>query len=259
MADALAGAVPPPFTLDSGTAISLGIAFALMPLAQGLAATFLPPATPRKHYWLFLWHAYDFLTHFIIEGSFLYHCFFSYIELAAKEGAESSRGGSNIPVLFDRPDRQYGALSSSGPMARLWAEYAKADSRWGGADLMVISVELVTVLLDGPGAVYICYLISKIANLKDPALQGQYLSRLWFVAIVVATLELVGGWYTFAPEWLSGNHSLAGDDPVYLWLYLVFFNTLWVFIPCWVLFLAYSELCKAFTETNSVTSAKKLK
>ncbi|KAJ9639615.1 hypothetical protein H2204_003685 [Knufia peltigerae] len=226
MADALAGAVPPPFTLDTGTAISLGIAFSLMPLAQGLAAAFLPATTPRKYYWLFLWHAYDFLTHFIIEGSFLYHCFFSYIELAVTEDTRLSRGGSKIPVLFDRPDRQYGALASSGPMARLWAEYAKADSRWGGADLMVISVELVTVLLDGPGAVYICYLISKIANVKDAALKGQYQSRLWFVAIVVAILELVGGWYTFAPEWLSGNHSLAGDDPVYLWLYLVFFNTL---------------------------------
>lgn len=138
---------------------------------------------------------------------------------------------------------------------------------------MVISVELVTVLLDGPGAVYICYLISKIANVKDAALQGQYQSRLWFAAIVVATLELVGGWYTFAPEWLSGNHSLAGDDPVYLWLYLVFFNTLckcsvtvpWesidsvqgVFIPCWVLYLAYSEIYKAFTGHNIVASAKK--
>jgi hypothetical protein len=246
MADTLANAVPPPFKLDTGTAISLGIAFSLMPLAQGLAAAVLPSTTPRKYYGLFLWHAYgmgltqrtypsrytdpccslDFLTHFLIEGSFLYHCFFSYVQLAVTEGSEPSRGGSQTLVLFDRPDRRYGAFYSSGPMARLWAEYAKADSRWGGADLMVISIELITVFLDGPGAVYICYLIAKIANGKEAALRGQYQARLWFVAIVVATLELVGGFYTFAPEWLSGNHSLAGDDPVYLWLYLVFFNML---------------------------------
>ncbi|KIW49866.1 hypothetical protein PV05_11507 [Exophiala xenobiotica] len=259
MADTLANAVPPPFKLDTGTVISLGIAFSLMPLAQGLAAFVLPSTTPRKYYWLFLWHAYDFLTHFLIEGSFLYHCFFSYIQLAVTEGSEPSRGGSQTLVLFDRPDRRYGAFYSSGPMARLWAEYAKADSRWGGADLMVISIELITVFLDGPGAVYICYLIAKIANGKEAALKGQHEARLWFVAIVVATLELVGGFYTFAPEWLSGNHSLAGDDPVYLWLYLVFFNMLWVFVPFWVLYVAYDEIHETFKASSSVTSANKRK
>lgn len=160
-------------------------------------------------------------------------------------------------------------------MARLWAEYAKADSRWGGADLMVISIELITVFLDGPGAVYICYLIAKIANGKEAALKGQHEARLWFVAIVVATLELVGGFYTFAPEWLSGNHSLAGDDPVYLWLYLVFFNMLCmcqsvfqqdntnnmigVFVPFWVLYVAYDEIHETFKASSSVTSANKRK
>jgi len=124
---------------------------------------------------------------------------------------------------------------------------------------MVISIELITVFLDGPGAVYICYLIAKIANGKEAALKGQYQARLWFVAIVVATLELVGGFYTFAPEWLSGNHSLAGDDPVYLWLYLVFFNMLWVFVPFWVLYAAYDEIRKTFDASSIVTSAKKTK
>jgi hypothetical protein len=49
---------PPPFTLDAGTAFSLGVAFSLMPLAQGLAAMALPSSAPRKYYYLFLWHAY---------------------------------------------------------------------------------------------------------------------------------------------------------------------------------------------------------
>lgn len=52
---------------------------------------------------------------------------------------------------------------------------------------------------------------------------------------------------TFCPEWLSGNTQLAGDDPVFLWLYLVFFNMLWVVIPFWVLYVAFTEIQDAFT------------
>ena len=51
---------------------------------------------------------------------------------------------------------------------------------------------------------------------------------------------------TFCPEWLSGNTNLAGDDPIFLWLYLVFFNVLWVFIPLWVLYVAWTEVRDAF-------------
>ena len=64
---------------------------------------------------------------------------------------------------------------------------------------------------------------------------------------------------TFAPEWLSGNTALATEDPVYLWLYLVFFNMLWVFIPFWVLFVAYTEVSKAFAVAARTAVPKKLK
>lgn len=146
-------------------------------------------------------------------------------------------------------------------MARLWSEYAKSDRRWGGADLGIISIEIVTVFLDGPGAVYICYLIAKIMNNEKTALRNQYKPRLWFAAIIVACLELVGGFYTFCPEWLSGNHALA-DGLVYVWLYLVFFNMIWVFVPLWVLWVAYTEISTAFSlegEARNEKSAKKRK
>ncbi|OAP57637.1 hypothetical protein AYL99_08375 [Fonsecaea erecta] len=249
MASAAAMAAPPPFTLDAGTAVSLAIAFALMPSAQILGAFALPKSTPRKLYFLFLWHAYDFLTHFIIEGSYLYHCFFSYKQLppqTADVSHPASWGGEPQAYLYNRPDRRYGALYSQGPMARLWQEYAKADRRWGGADLNVISLEILTVCLAGPFAMYICYLISKIANATDESVKSRNQSRLWFTAIILATGELYGGFMTFAPEWLSGSTALASDDPVYLWLYLVFFNVLWVGIPFWVLYTASQEISAAF-------------
>lgn len=259
MASSIALTTSPPFTLDRGTALSLAIAFSLMPTAQLLAAKALKPSTPRKYYLLFLWHAYDFLTHFIIEGSYLYHCFFSYMEVPVSTSRlHYPRSSEPQAYLFDRPDRRYGALYSQAPMARLWQEYAKADRRWGGADLTVISLELLTVGLAGPAAVYVCYLIAKVVNSDDQAVKARSQTRLWFVAVMLATGELYGGFMTFAPEWLSGNTALAAEDPVYLWLYLVFFNMLWVFIPFWVLYVAYQEISKTFNLAY-VQSARKAK
>ena len=262
MASAVIMAASPPFTLDAGTAFSLAVAFSLMPTAQGLAAYALDKHTPRKYYFLFLWHAYDFLTHFIVEGSYLYHCFFSYVELPVPTSDyphPASRGGQPQAYLYGRSDRRYGALYSQAPMARLWQEYAKADRRWGGADLTVISLEILTVGLAGPTAVYVCYLIAKATKAQSPSVKARCQSRLWFVATALATAELYGGFITFAPEWLSGNNALAGDDPVYLWLYLVFFNMLWVFIPFWVLYVAYQEISTTFSLAQNETSAKKTK
>ncbi|KAK5062602.1 hypothetical protein LTR84_004675 [Exophiala bonariae] len=257
MASATTMTTSPPFTLDAGTAFCLAVAFSLMPTAQALAGIALPKNISRTYYYLFLWHAYDFLTHFIIEGSFLYHTFFSYIDLPIPTSDyphPASRGGHVGPYLYGDANRRYGPIYSQAPMARLWQEYAKADRRWGGADLTVMSLELLTVGLEGPAAVYVCYLIPRVLK-SSGALKAKYQTRLWFVAVLIATGELYGGWMTFAPEWLSGNAALAGDDPVYLWLYLVFFNVLWVFIPLWVLYVAYGEFSAAFT-SQAVASKK---
>nr|KAG5701448.1 hypothetical protein BaRGS_032780 [Batillaria attramentaria] len=39
------------------------------------------------------------------------------------------------------------------------------------------------------------------------------------------------GWMTFCPEWLTGSKSLVTNNILYLWVYLFFFNMLWVVIP----------------------------
>ena len=80
-------------------------------------------------------------------------------------------------------DRLYGNAYGTSPFAKLWQEYAKADRRWGGADLTVISLELLTVFGAGPLALYICELIRR----RDSG------ARLWFWGIVLATGELYGG------------------------------------------------------------------
>ena len=59
--------------------------------------------------------------------------------------------------------------------------YARADKRWAGADLGVISLELLTVFFDGPVALYVTYLIAKKS------------SKASFWMIILATCELYGG------------------------------------------------------------------
>lgn len=256
-------ASPPPFTLDTPTVLSLALAFSFVPAAQFLAGLNLPKSTPKRYYWIFVWCFYDFLTHTILEGSFLYHCFFSYetIKITSDHPHPASLGRSG-PHFLGYANRNYGSYYAAdgtlmSGLARLWREYAKADSRWGGADLTVISLELLTVFVAGPAALYSCSLISRIFNSNNSAEKGRLNARLWFILLALSTGELYGGFMTFAPEWLSANASLATDDPVYLWLYLFFFNTVWVWVPLWIMYEGYNELSAAFTNSASLRQSKK--
>lgn len=226
------------FTLDAPTILSLAFALSFMPIAYLLSKALIPSTQTRNRI-LFFWHAYDALTHLFIEGSFLYECFFSYITIANIHNTE--------PFFLNQPNRIYGPAYGTNPSSRLWQEYAKADRRWAVADVTVVSLELLTVFLGGPAAIYVCYLLCRSTNEKISAkARGSAKSTLWFVATALATAELYGGFMTFAPEWLTGSSQLVTHDPVYLWLYLVFFNTLWVWIPLWVLWEAGKELRAAF-------------
>ena len=64
---------------------------------------------------------------------------------------------------------------------------------------------------------------------------------------------------TFAPEWLSGSHNLDTSNFMYLWVYLVFFNMLWVVIPLWVLHEAADTISLAFTTSSHNASRVRAK
>lgn len=70
----------------------------------------------------------------------------------------------------------------------LGQEYTKADERWGFADPTVVSIELMTVFVDG----FLCLLILRQLIKNDPS------RHFWIV--VISVIEIVGGWMTFAPE-----------------------------------------------------------
>ncbi|KAL5519927.1 hypothetical protein ACEPAG_1587 [Sanghuangporus baumii] len=136
--------------------------------------------------------------------------------------------------------------TSTGPFAELWKEYARADFRWGFSDPTVVSLEILTVLGAGPLCCYILYQLAR----QDPA------RHYWIV--VLSTAELYGGWMTFCPEWLTGSPNLDTSNPLYLWVYLVFMNVIWVFIPVWLMYDSYGYIASSLrlSQKNAATKKK---
>lgn len=134
----------------------------------------------------------------------------------------------------------YGARYGTGPTSLLWQEYAKADSRFGGADLTTISLELLTVVIGGPLALWCAYGIAK----RRPD------AGFWMTILAVG--EIYGGFMTFAPEWLTGSVNLDTSNAMYFWLYLAFFNLLWVAFPLMSIFVFYEDISNAFKMRKAV-------
>jgi hypothetical protein len=58
-------------------------------------------------------------------------------------------------------------------------------------------------------------------------------------------------------EWLNGSPNLDTSNFMFTWLYLFFFNTLWVWIPLWILYDAYGTITGAVDVKNKRDSAQK--
>ncbi|KAF4981110.1 hypothetical protein FZEAL_3017 [Fusarium zealandicum] len=220
----------PPDLFDQTTIISLLSTVAIVLAAYLASLRFLPSASSGTLRFLFIWHLADALCHFLLEGSFLYLCFFSHQPSSPDDVFATPRG------YLGYSDRVYGAQTAGGnPFAQPWMVYARADKRWAGVDLGVVSLELLTVLFDGPLALYVCYCLAR----KDPK------ASIWM--IILATCELYGGFMTFCPEWLTGSPNLDTSNFMYLWVYLVFFNMLWVGIPLWAIWYSVKDISNAFS------------
>jgi len=62
---------------------------------------------------------------------------------------------------------------------------------------------------------------------------------------------------TFCPEWLVANHNLDTSNFMYKWVYLVFFNILWVFIPAYAIYVAAVDISDAYAARAASTKTKK--
>jgi hypothetical protein len=131
----MASSTLPHDLFDTTTLVSLSAAAGIVIAAYMASRRALAPNTTTALRFLYIWHLADALCHFILEGSFLYHCFFSYVESSAPH----AKGLVSTPFnyLGHGDTRVYGPQSGgSNPFAQLWMVYARADKRWGGADLV---------------------------------------------------------------------------------------------------------------------------
>ncbi|XP_029923914.1 emopamil-binding protein-like [Myripristis murdjan] len=150
--------------------------------------------------WTLAWLFYDVIVHVTLEGPFVY---LSLVGTVA---------------------------TSEGALAELWREYGQADRRWLVSDPSVVSVELLTVVLDSSLALLLIHAI----------LHHKYYRH--FVQISLCVCELYGGWMTFCPEWLTGCPNLNTSSRLHLWVYLVFFNGVWVLLPALLLGQSWAAL-----------------
>ncbi|KAL9088632.1 MAG: hypothetical protein Q9159_002967 [Coniocarpon cinnabarinum] len=200
---------------------------------------------------LFAWSLFSLITHLSIELPYLYATFTSSSPITSL--LSNNPFQPNIPMtapgvyFLNDPSRLYGAFYGTNWPSKLWQEYARADRRWGGADLTVISLELLTCLVMAPLGIAVCVNLTR----------GQE-KQAWFWAIVVATGELYGGFMTFAPEWLSGSPNLDTSNWIFCWLYLAGLNGLWVVVPAWVLWVGFGVVTGegATTTMGKVEEAK---
>ncbi|MEQ2308234.1 hypothetical protein AMECASPLE_026135 [Ameca splendens] len=188
---------------------------------QVLAATLLTHryggrSSPTDR-WILLWLFYDVIVHLTLEGPFVYMSLVGTVE------------------------------ESEGPLAELWKEYGKADTRWLVSDPTIVSVEILTVVLDSLLGVLLIHAV----------LRDKYYRH--FLQVTLSVCELYGGWMTFCPEWLLGSPHLNTSNPLYLWLYLVFFNGLWVLVPILLLVQSWLRLKGLHAVREDATRADKKK
>ncbi|KAI4237587.1 MAG: hypothetical protein L6R40_005878 [Gallowayella cf. fulva] len=165
--------ISPISLISTTTLISLLSTLTLLLAAIFLSRSLLPSPALRTHHLLLplhTWHLFDFLIHTLLEGSFLYHSFFSYTTLLPHDPPPPSdyphpaslrtpSTNANSASFLGHSNRRYGAEHSAWPTARLWQEYARADKRWANTDTNIISIELLTVFVAAPLALYICHLL----------------------------------------------------------------------------------------------------
>ncbi|XP_037552460.1 emopamil-binding protein-like [Nematolebias whitei] len=165
--------------------------------------------------WILLWLFYDVIVHLTLEGPFVYMSLVGTVE------------------------------TSKGPLAELWKEYGKADSRWLVSDPTIVSVEILTVVL-----------VSLIALLLIHAILNNKYYR-HFLQVALCVCELYGGWMTFCPDWLQGSPHLETSNRLYLWIYLLFFNGLWVLVPVLLLLQSWFDLRDLHVLRSDTTVSKK--
>lgn len=172
----------------------------------------------------YLWHLTDGLTHLLIESTYVYGCFRNSVPMdefvlphqsscaCACASSSFSNSTNSFRPFLGRKDRLHGNEYGTSVFAKLWQEYARADGRYAGVDLTTLSLEIVTVVLAGPLALYVAEL-----GRRDVRSCGHIAGNTCFWATVLAVSELYGGYVDISMReflWhpLCVNFSIGRDD-----------------------------------------------
>ncbi|XWS44582.1 hypothetical protein CRYUN_Cryun15aG0059300 [Craigia yunnanensis] len=110
-------------------------------------------------------------------------------------------------------------------LAEVWKEYSKGDSRYAGRDTAIVTVEVITSVLEGPPSLLAVYAIAT----------GRGYSYILQFAISLG--QLYGTLVYFITAYLDGDNFAA--SPFYYYAYYIFANSFWILIPsliagrCW--------------------------
>ncbi|XWS44583.1 hypothetical protein CRYUN_Cryun15aG0059300 [Craigia yunnanensis] len=143
---------------------------------------------------LMCWWAFTGLTHMILEGYFAFS-----------------------PEFYKDKTGFY--------LAEVWKEYSKGDSRYAGRDTAIVTVEVITSVLEGPPSLLAVYAIAT----------GRGYSYILQFAISLG--QLYGTLVYFITAYLDGDNFAA--SPFYYYAYYIFANSFWILIPsliagrCW--------------------------
>ena len=111
----------------------------------------------------------------------------------------------------------------------------------------MVTLEVLTVVFCGPLCPVLIYAILKDKPYRYcRRFELRFHSALYYIfrhylQIVLCVCELYGGWMTFGPEWLTGSPNLDTSKPLFLWVYLVFFNMLWAVMDVLLLVQSWLE------------------
>ncbi|KAK1677691.1 hypothetical protein QYE76_038539 [Lolium multiflorum] len=156
---------------------------------------------------LMCWWAFTGLTHLVVEGSFVF-----------------------TPDFFSKENPSY--------FDEAMKEYSKGDSRYVGRDTATVTLEAITVLLEGPGSLLAVYAIAS---------QKSYSHILQFT---VCLGQLYGCIVYFSTAYLDGFNFWA--SPFYFWAYFVGANSSWVVIPLLIARRSWKKICAAIHQTEKV-------
>lgn len=134
---------------------------------------------------LYTWHLISGLTHLVLESTYVYNCFTAYTTIPHPPPSPHPHH-----YFLSQPTRLYGTAYSTSISSYPWTEYAKADRRYAGIDITTLSLEIITVCVAGPLALWVAWCLRRDG--------GGVSARTWFWAVVLAMGELYGG-YVYKP------------------------------------------------------------